>query len=136
MNTVFKGGASVDGQDLKTTLTLSPNQTLKIQGEIAVSANHVGSKADILIVAAFQPVDSEQMLWFMVDNKQAVVWDGLPTTLKGAQKDVTLTPSYLVDIYQGALGDGNYLIYFGYRLENGMVVFNGERPIDVQVRTP
>jgi hypothetical protein len=134
VNTRFKGGASVEGQDLKTTLTLSPTQQLSITGEIAVSANHIGSTADILIVAGFQPVDAEQMLWFMVDTKpQALAWDGLPSTLKAAQKDVTLTSIYPIAIYQGGLGEGKYLIYFGYRLEDGMAVFNGEQAIEVRV---
>ncbi|HEC84631.1 MAG TPA: hypothetical protein ENI48_05245 [Thioploca sp.] len=141
VNTVFRGGASVADQDYQTTLTLSPNQPISITGEIAVSANHVGSKADLLIVAGLTPLskDTKEVppveSFYMVDNqKQAKLWDGDPATLVAAKNDVTLAATQPIAIYQGELGDGNYLIYFGYRLENGTVVFNGEQTINVLVR--
>jgi len=78
--------------------------------------------------------ESTGELFFMLDNqKRPLLWDGDPDKLVAAIKDITLAASVPVEIYQGGLVDGQIRVYFGYRLENGMVVFNGEQVIDLRV---
>jgi hypothetical protein len=40
-----------------------------------------------------------------------------------------------VNIYKGELPPGKIRVFFGYRLENGEIVFNGNQPIKVNVQT-
>jgi len=136
LTTAFKGGASVNEQDYQSTLTISPNQLVNILGQIDVDAAHVDQKADILVVAGLTPAEAESTgeLFFMLDNQKIPqLWDGDPEKLVAAIKDMTLAASVPVEIYQGGLVDGQIRVFFGYRLENGMVVFNGEQVIDLRV---
>ena len=81
--------------------------------------------------------ESTGELFFMLDNqKRPLLWDGDPDKLVAAIKDITLAASVPVEIYQGGLVDGQIRVYFGYRLENGMVVFNGEQTINLLVVQP
>jgi YVTN family beta-propeller protein len=137
LTTAFSGGASVTEQDYQSTLTLSPTQLVKILGQIDVDAAHVDQKAEILVVAGLTPTGEESTseLFFMLDNqKLPQLWDGDPEKLVAAVKEITLAASVPVEIYQGGLVEGQIRIYFGYRLENGMVVFNGEQVIDLQIK--
>jgi len=139
LTTAFSGGASVTEPDYQSTLTLSPTQLVKILGQIDVDAAHVDQKAEILVVAGLAPTGEESTgeLFFMLDNqKLPLLWDGDPDKLVAAIKDITLAASVPVEIYQGGLVDGQIRVYFGYRLENGMVVFNGEQTINLLVVQP
>jgi len=130
----FRGGVSVDDQDYQAQLTLSESQLVKIKGEFEVEASHVGQSAELLIVAGFVPPAEPDMLFLMLDEqRQALLWDGDLTTLIAAEKDLTLAAIQPIDIYQGGLIEGYIVIFFGYRLENGLVVYNGEQTIDIWV---
>ncbi len=137
LTTAFSGGASVNEQDYQSTLTLSPNQLVKILGQIDVDAAHVDQKAEILVVAGLTLAGEESTgeLFFMLDNqKLPLLWDFDPEKLVAAVKEITLAASVPVEIYQGGLVEGHIRVYFGYRLENGMVVFNGEQVIELQIK--
>jgi YVTN family beta-propeller protein len=134
LTTAFSGGASVDGPDYQSTLTLSPTQQVKIQGQIKVDAAHIGQPAEILVVAGLAPTDeSTGEQFFMLDNqKRPLLWDLAPEKLVATVDDLTLTESVPVEIYHGPVVEGKIRVFFGYRLENGMVVFNGEQTINLQ----
>ena len=139
LTTTFKGGASVNEQDYQSTLTLSPTQLVKILGQIDVDAAHVDQKADILVLAGLTLAGEESAgeLFFMLDNqKRPLLWDFDLEKLVAAVSDITLAASVPVEIYQGGLVEGQLRIYFGYRLENGMIVFNGEQTINLPVVQP
>jgi len=129
----FRGGAKASNQNSQTHLTLPSSQMVKMMGEIDVDAEHVGQKADILIVAqSLNPADSR---YFMLDNQgQAIEWlVGDFANLMAAKENVLLKSNQEVEIYHGFLPPLHLQIYFGYRLEEGIILFNGEQPIEVQV---
>jgi len=137
LTTAFSGGASVTEQDYQSTLTLSPTQLVKILGQIDIDATHVGQKADILVLAGLTLAGEESTgeLFFMLDNqKRPLLWDFDLEKLVAAIEDITLAASVPVEIYQGGLVEGQIRVFFGYRLENGMVVFNGEQTINLPVQ--
>ncbi len=137
LTTAFSGGASVNEQDNQSTLTLSPTQLVKILGQIDVDAAHVDQKAEILVVAGLTLAGEESTgeLFFMLDNqKLPLLWDGDPQKLVAALSDTTLAAKMPVEIYQGGLIEGQIRVFFGYRLENGMVVFNSEQTINLRVQ--
>jgi ribosomal protein L35AE/L33A len=136
LTTTFKGGASVNQQDYQSSLTVSPTQLVKILGQIDVDTTHIGQKAEILVVAGLTPTGEESTgeRFLMLDNqKRPLLWDLLPDKLVATVKDITLSASVPVEIYQGSVVEGQIRVFFGYRLENGMVVFNGEQVIDLRI---
>ncbi|MDM8557527.1 Calx-beta domain-containing protein [Candidatus Parabeggiatoa sp. HSG14] len=130
----FQGGAKANAQNYQSSITLSPSRQVKIVGEIEVDAYHVGKKVDILIVKAlFNNVSNAFEFLMFGDEGQIVDWDGDLATLIAAEKNVTLSETQPVDIYRGWLKPAVYQIYFGYRLTDGFIFFNGEQPIEIQV---
>ncbi len=70
----------------------------------------------------------------MLDNqKLPLLWDLDSEKLVAAVKEITLAASVWSEIYQGGLVEGQIRVYFGYRLENGMVVFTGEQVIELRI---
>jgi hypothetical protein len=51
--------------------------------------------------------------------------------LVAAQEQVTLNAIQEVDIYSGLLGTGQFQLFFGYRLKDNKLFFNGKQPISV-----
>jgi VCBS repeat-containing protein len=135
VNSFFRGGVSVNGEDYQSTLTLSNVQGIHIVGQIDVDANHVGKKADILIVVGLFSDDLTQAkTWLMFDKKgQTLEWDGNLGSLTAAYENVSLVEKQAVEIHQGLSGPDNVVIFFGYYLpENSLIVFNGEQGIQVR----
>ncbi len=67
-------------------------------------------------------------------------WDGNPVELE-AYETVSLTDTVMLTdendraIYKGPFGGmGHICIYFGYRLPDGTLVYNGEQPINIRIR--
>jgi WD40 repeat protein len=136
VNTFFRGGASLNGEDYQSTLTLLPSQRINIVGQIDVDTTHVGQKADILIVVGLLSEDSQILdSWLMFDEKgQTLAWDGKLASLVAAYENVSLAEKQSVEILQGLLGEGNLALFFGYYLqESGLIVFNGEQGIQVRI---
>ncbi|MDM8557525.1 Calx-beta domain-containing protein [Candidatus Parabeggiatoa sp. HSG14] len=136
VNTFFRGGASVNGEDYQSTLTLSNSQGIHIVGQIDVDANHVGQKADILIVAGLLSEDFNHVkTWLMFDKKgQTLEWDGDLGSLVAARENISLLKTQSVEIHQGLSGKDHLAIFFGYYLQkSGLIVFNGEQGIQVRI---
>ncbi|EDN71013.1 hypothetical protein BGP_2449 [Beggiatoa sp. PS] len=129
----FRGGAKIGAQNYQFQTTGPSYKMLNILGEIEVDAEHLGQKADILIVAQLlNPADSR---YFMLDNQgQAIEWlVGDFANLVAAKENVRLTSNQEIEIYHGFLSPLHLKIYFGYRLKEGIILFNGEQPIEVQM---
>ncbi|EDN67848.1 hypothetical protein BGP_6025 [Beggiatoa sp. PS] len=45
-----------------------------------------------------------------------------------------MTPTQTLNIYQGPISYGYLQVFFGYRLEDGAIVFNGEQAIEIVVQ--
>ncbi|MDM8561687.1 hypothetical protein [Candidatus Parabeggiatoa sp. HSG14] len=106
---------------------------MKITGEIDIASDHIGQKADILVVMGVLDEVSEAISHFaMLDNQeQFQVWNGELITLIGSQENIVLSKTQTVEIYHGFIPPIQVKTYFGYRLESGLILFNGEQPIEV-----
>ncbi|NJO17067.1 MAG: hypothetical protein HC877_15400 [Thioploca sp.] len=131
----FRGGSSLNGLSYYQQLTLDPYQYVNIHGEIDVAAEHVGQKAELLAVAAWQPLDSnEPARYFMQDDQgQILPWDLNLAHLVAAQTAVTLKPTQEMNLYTGLLARGQIHLFFGYQLSEGVIVFNGEQAVELVV---
>ncbi|MDM8567209.1 choice-of-anchor D domain-containing protein [Candidatus Halobeggiatoa sp. HSG11] len=137
-NTTFDGGIKVNNDKFFADVVLTPNDTVFIQGAINVDSNHVGKKADIIVAASYKPVASfgaveEQFV--MVDSNNALqIWDqDLASLVEFARID-NLPTQQLVNMYGGTLPLGKVQVYFAYRLDDGLVVFNGYQTINAQIK--
>jgi hypothetical protein len=132
----FYGGSSVNGLSYRNPLTLHPYQYVTLQGEIDVVAEHAGQLADLLIVATWQPLHSnEPPIYLMLDNQgQILPWNLNLASLVAAQPQVKLAPTQEINLYTGFLSLGQIQWFFGYRLLDGVIVFNGEQAIELVIR--
>ena len=112
-------------------MTLSITQPARIRGQINIDPRHIGQKADMVIVARWIPSVGREEYFMQNSNGQIQSWDLNFTHLVAAQKQVTLNAIQEVDIYTGLLNVGQFQIFFGYRLEDNTLFFNGEQPISV-----
>jgi hypothetical protein len=136
VNSIFLGGVSFNGWDYQNPIQITPLQQIWIEAEIEVDALHVGQPADILIGALYSPDIAQILPWWLIKDEQwgIVWWDGELDHLLAASDNITLTPTQTVKIYQGPISEGYLQVFFGYRLENGTIVFNGEQAIEIVVQ--
>ena len=134
--TAFRGGVSLNGLSYHNSLSIHFDQMVKIRGEMDIDPQHVDQMADILIVAGWKPLPIDDIEnYFLRDNQgQIQPWDLNLAHLVAAQPQVKLAPTQPVEIYSGLLSRGNLTIFFGYRLEDGTLIFNGKQPIEIQVQ--
>jgi 6-phosphogluconolactonase (cycloisomerase 2 family) len=135
LQVTFRGGSSLNGLDYYPQLTLPPYQYVNIRGEIDVAAEQVGQPAELLLVAAWKPLDSlEPERYFMQDSHgQMLPWD-LNLAHLVARAAVTLTPTQAVSLYTGFLERGQIRLFFGYQLPDGVIVYNGEQAVELVVK--
>ncbi|MDM8559435.1 Calx-beta domain-containing protein [Candidatus Parabeggiatoa sp. HSG14] len=139
LTVVFRGGVSINSREYQSNLTTTPSKMVKITGEIDIADVHIGQEADILVVigiidnGSIETHGSAFLQFLMLDNQeQFQVWEGEFATLVG--KNVVLSETQTIEIYHGFIKPVQAQIYFGYRLkENGIIYFNGEQPIELQV---
>ena len=137
-NTIFAGGMKVNNDEFYADVVLTPNDTVLIQGAINVDRNHVGMPADIIVVASYKPVASfgavEEEFVIVDSNNALQIWDqDLASLVEFARID-NLPTQQPVNMYGGTLPLGKVQVYFAYRLDDGLVVFNGYQTINAQIR--
>ncbi|OQW91800.1 MAG: hypothetical protein BWK78_03535 [Thiotrichaceae bacterium IS1] len=123
---IFEGGVSVEDGEHQEQVTQSLREAVDVRGEVEVDSAHVGQFADIVVYAEF-PTPTET-LWFMLDDQGIPqLWDAKPETLLAFKHDVLLEPIQEIAMYKGYfLLPGYMRVYFGYRLQDGTLVRNGE----------
>jgi hypothetical protein len=136
VNSIFRGGVSFNGWDYQNPIQITPLQQIWIEAEIEVDALHVGQSADMLIGALYSPDIAQILPWWLIKDEQwgIVWWDGEIDHLLAASDDITLTPTQMLNIYQGPISEGYLQVFFGYRLDNGTIVYNGEQAIEIIVK--
>ncbi len=122
--------SSISNQNNRTGngLTFAYRDTVTVSGFITVEPRYVGQPADILIAAGYHGHYMEQA--YARNGAAWQFWDHSLTNLLPIQHYQRL-PEYLeVPIYIGdlTLKSGYYQIFIGYRLEDGVIVFNGFEP--------
>ncbi|MCP4699432.1 MAG: hypothetical protein GY862_21680 [Gammaproteobacteria bacterium] len=130
-NAGFAGGVTIDNSEYQKRTTLSPLQTGRISGEISVDTKHIGKSADILIGIVYTPPGSLPQVFMLDDKGGAVLFESGPLT--AAAENVPLGTVKNIDIYEGPLPAGELDIYFGYRLEDGSITYNGGEAIHIDV---
>ena len=136
METAFRGGVSLNGLNYHNSLSLHAHQPVKILGEMDINSQQVNQTADIFMVARWKPLPlGDFQSYFMRDSHgQIQTWDLNLAHLVAAQPQIQLAPTQQVEIYSGLLSPGYFTIFFGYRLDDGTFVFNGEQPLEIRVQ--
>lgn len=119
-------------------LTFSPYDTIKIMAEMKVAPEDLGKTGHLVMIAGYTPsVENSTTGFFIREGKTWHPWDGSVNQLPAAEIEANLpTPFELFDqlemtIYEGTFTgfDGHFIIYVGYLLSDGTLVFNGQQPI-------
>ncbi|HHB91602.1 MAG TPA: hypothetical protein ENK59_00125 [Thioploca sp.] len=132
---IFNGGIAVNDINFSQETILNAGDLIVIEGFITVADEHVGNKADIILLASYNSLNNPE-LFFMVDSGQNIqIWNGDLNNLIAYEEIASLEKTQFVPIYEGKLNDiGIWKIYFGYRLEDGTIVFNGNQSINCAVK--
>jgi hypothetical protein len=120
-----------EGDDLSVTST----ENLTITTEMLVDVVNVGQPVNIVMVGAYTPPAAIQPLYFTRQNLEWQAWDGQLNTLAVAEEIVSLPKQQAVTVYQGNFAGilGEFVVYVGYQLPTGTIVFNGQRTIRFKV---
>jgi len=133
INASIAGGLSVGGF---FTEEVSLEDEVSVRGLIVVDPAHVGQLADVVVFAAYMPLDYSlsKPVYFMLDENLGIyVWDENPASLVPFMKVAADASEISVNMYQGQfILPGILNIHFGYRLQDGTLVTNGET-IDVYI---
>jgi 6-phosphogluconolactonase (cycloisomerase 2 family) len=142
----FSGGISINMGDyqIQEKLELSDwlnitGKLIKITGKITVDPIHIGKTSDILVVAAHIPSFETEVSSYYMQNadKSWFLWGGNMKNLLPFQSVDRLNKIHFVNLFTSdSLPDmaGKFRLYFGYRLENGTIIFNGEQQIEVEIK--
>ncbi len=127
-STAFSGGISLNGSSYQSSAKPNLFVPIDILGHMTIDINDIDKVADILVV--IHAVKQSQ--FYMLDTeKQMLEWDGEMSNLEAFEQGVTLKQFQEVEIPPPSLNIvGKLNIYFGYRLEDGVIVYNSE-PINL-----
>ncbi len=134
----FQGGSSIDGKAFskKVTYQIDNDSSIFVKGIIQVDNKHLNQEADIIVVASIFNLDLEI---FCMLNELTICekWDGKPKSLEAFKNNITLPKelsiTFSIPLWAGNFMEPNTILgYFGYRLNNGTIVFN-QQPIEITV---
>ena len=133
----FLGGILVEGRFEENVQT---DDIVFIQGLIKPDSEHIGKVADIIVVAEYIPspdIAPEVPFYLLLDSHgKFIEWDGEIASLVAFKHNVTLSDIQAVDIYSGEISSaGTVDVWFGYRLENGAIIYNNF-PISALIKKP
>ena len=119
--TTFAGYASVNADN-----------SINILGSINVDSNDIGKLADVLVVI-YSTIQSQ---YYMLDlDAETIIWDADFSSLVPFTQEVSLDSVQEVQISSLSLNISGMLnIYFGYRLEDGTIVYNSNT-LDIKVES-
>ncbi len=117
----------------KLTFKRNPHKDVDIHGNVLTDVRHIGKRADILVVAAHTPPGETSPNFYMLDsNGTPLPWDGAISSLVPFQSRTALAPVVSVPIWNKPLDIvGEVQVYFGYRLNDGLIVYSQEEMIEL-----
>lgn len=134
----FNGGTRVNDGEFNQEVVFNLNDSIFVQGVINVDSRHLGQGADIIIVASHNPIvpfNTQQIFYMFSSDNRPEVWDGNLANLVAFSRINNLPKKLPLNLYGGKVGaPGLYQGYFGYRLDNGLIVFNGNQTINLRVK--
>lgn len=125
----FAGGISLDTETfVQTTEIQATTDIVDIRGTIQVDATHIESRADIFVFVTYSVSPESEPVHLMLDKDRNILpWDENMANLVAFQEDVELTTEQRLEMYQGVLlNTGVIVVNYGYRLENGTVVYSAD----------
>ncbi len=127
-NALLIGGGFLNEGEFQTEFTLSRFEKITIHARIRVDPADVGETADILVCAAYSPLTSPKSKprFYMKDSQNLIhLWDEEMANLVTFKEVDSLKRVEEVEILTGEFDFMGVLkLYFGYRLENGTIVYN------------
>jgi uncharacterized protein YqfB (UPF0267 family) len=153
ITSAFGGISNDNGQSYREWLELTTGEEVSLKGLIKVDDQHacqakflsqqlLCKRADMIVVSMFYlPFDRDDLFLFMRDNEgQFQFWSRYTEltqnidSLVANQENILLSKIHQVDIYQGTFPyPGILFMYFGYRLKDGTIVYNGQQYITVRI---
>ncbi|EDN68871.1 conserved hypothetical protein, secreted [Beggiatoa sp. PS] len=133
--TTFTGGFANNEGAFLGDGHINAENSANIVGEIAVEATHVGQVADIVVYVNFATLDdpANPLVLMLGENGAILPWNNDPADLIPFIPQVTLGATQRVEIYNNLLPEGKVQIFFGYLLENALVVT--QQPIDIAIES-
>jgi len=131
----FNGGIKVgDADSFVKSAELKATDSVLIQGMINVASADIGKPADILVVGA-HTLPGFGLTYYMVDsNNNPQIWDSGMADLVSFTRIESLPTIQSVNMYGGRLPPGVIDVYFGYRLDDGTIVYNGVNIISANIQ--
>jgi hypothetical protein len=120
------------GVDLNITSTEAVNLAMKI----TVEKTHVDQAASLVMVVAHQLGDKQQFFSYDGDKQRWFLWDEDFNNLKIAYRlenklseTTQVTKSFFLKTLLLETRAGEFTLYVGYQLGDGIIVFNGLEPL-------
>ena len=131
----FSGGISVAEGVFMSGGNVNAESPVNIVGEITVDPNHVGQVADIVAYVSFATLDdpANPALLTLGEKGAIVPWTSQPADLLAFIPQITLPATQRVEIYNNPLPEGKVQIFFGYLLDDALVVT--QQPIDIVIES-
>jgi hypothetical protein len=125
-NALLIGGSFLNEGEFQPEITLSRFEKITIHARILVDPADVGETADILVCAAYKPFPKSKPRFYMIDSQNLIhLWDEEIANLVTLKEVDSLGRVQDVEILTGEFDFmGMLKLYFGYRLENGTIVYN------------
>lgn len=136
VKTTFKGGIAINGGPYRANTALHLTDSVVIKGEITVDPVHSGQLADLVVVAGYTPSSDVPEQFFMLGAGNTILpWNLDVTQLIAYQSNIHLAANQAIEIYSGRFARGGQLkVFYGYRLADGTVVFNGAQAMKLTIQ--
>ncbi|MDM8558280.1 Ig-like domain-containing protein [Candidatus Parabeggiatoa sp. HSG14] len=130
---VFEGIVHNTKSKTGDALIFDYDDSLTVSSYVSLDPQHVGQSADILMVAEY--AGSVKQHSYTRVGPVWETWDHRIESLLAAQHYHRLPEILEIPVYVGSLigKPGVFKVYVGYRLEDGVIVFNGIMPIHLTV---
>jgi len=128
---VFYGGLAVNGGKFEQEAIVTLKDEVAVTGVIEAAGRE---PADLVVVASYKPTPLDEEKYYLLNEGGSYQpWDGQMASLKAFIAKMSLP--WVIPIYRGKfLASGELKIYFGYRLTDGTIVFNGNQSIQVLIK--
>ncbi|EDN72648.1 hypothetical protein BGS_0766 [Beggiatoa sp. SS] len=115
------------------TLTNAQAQALRIQTTLTLAQAHVGKPAALLIVGIYE-TSNFQAAYLRVGDEW-MPWHGELGDLQAAEFYSALPDELKIQVFEGDLSavTGELTVFVGYRLEDGTLICNADRPIQINI---
>lgn len=111
-------------------LTRKEAQQVSIKAQFQPDKRHLGNEGELLIVAQYW-LEGELLSEIVRTETRWENFSGILEQLKPAYRFNILPENYEIPIFQGDLSEarGEIVVYLGYRLADGSIVYNGVTPL-------